>query len=568
MPDDRANPPPAAVEPGATIGPYRIASIVADGPSGTVYEAVESTTGRRIALRHLPIQLARESAALEKILAAAGKGLKHPNVAAVEGVERHGDDTYLVTEFVGGRPAGSGGGRVPWRIATRIIRDAARGLAAIHNAGLVHGHVKRAHLIVAHDGSVKLTDLGMAGLDETPVNPECAAPELVRGNPPDARTDLYALGATYSALLTGQPPFADAGNPIDVYDAILHRPTPNVRTGSPDMPLRCDTIVQKAMAKNPAARYQSAELLLTDLDAVLAADEPVRRRQPPMLPRRRSAWRRPAVLLAGLIIIIAAAVGAWHVFGPSDSATTTQPSTKSRPPGRPTVTNSIGMVLAPIPAGRFMMGDPTVGDARPQHAVVISRPFLIGVTEVTQAQYQIVVGGESPSHFSGDKRPVDRVTWDEAVTFCDKLSARAGEQSAGRVYRLPTEAEWEFACRAGTNTAFGLGPTLPGPAGNTQRSGFRATVDVGLHAANPAGLYDMHGNVAEWCQDWYGVETYITVKPIDPIGPSTGRLRVARGGSWETEPAECRSASRAGFEPTERNPAVGFRVVSTIDSGK
>jgi formylglycine-generating enzyme required for sulfatase activity len=566
MPDDRANPQPAAVEPGATIGPYRIASIVADGPSGTIYEAVETPSGRHVALRHLPDRLGQDAAALERFLATAGKGLRHPNIAAVIGIERHGDDTYLVTEFVGGQPAGTGG-PTPWRMATRIVRDAAHGLAAIHNAGLIHGHVKPRHLIVAHAGAVKLTDLGLVALDETPVNPECAAPELVHGRSADARTDLYALGATYFTLLTGRPPFADAGNPIDVYDAILHVPVPTVRTGSPGTPLRCDTIIQRAMAKDPAARYQSAEMLLADVDALLAVDEPIRPLSIPILPPRRAAWRRPSVLLGGLLVLAAAAVGGWYVFGPFGSGTTSQSSAKPQAFARPTFTNSIGMALSPIPAGRFLMGDPTISDARPQHLVIISKRFLMGVTEVTQAQYQMVVG-DNPSHFPGANRPVDSVTWDEAIAFCEKLSARAGEQSAGRVYRLPTEAEWEYACRAGTTTAFGLGPTLPGTKANTERSGFRASVEVGLYPANQAGLYDVHGNVWEWCHDWYGAESYLPSTPVDPVGPPTGNRRVARGGSWETEPADCRSASRGAFDPAARNPAVGFRVVCSWDSEK
>jgi formylglycine-generating enzyme required for sulfatase activity len=566
MPDDRANPPPAAVEPGATIGPYRIAGVVADGPSGTVYEAVETPTGRRVALRHLPDRLALDPAALEQFLTAAGKGLRHPNVVAVDGVERHGDETYLVMEFVGGRPAGTSGGRMPWRVATRIVRDAARGLAAVHNAGLVHGHVKPAHLIVAHDGTVKLADLGLAGLDETPVNPECAAPELVRGHLPDARTDLYALGATYFTLLTGRPPFADAGNPIDVYDAILHRAVPTVRAGALDTPLRCDTIVQKAMAKDSAGRYPAVENLLADLDALLAIDESLRPLTLPTLPRRAPAWR-PAILLGGLIAVAGLAAGGWYVFGPPSAGGTTRPSTRSSETARTTVTNSLGMVLVPLHGGRFLMGDATIADARPPHPVQIARPYMIGVTEVTQAQYQLVVG-DNPSHFPGDARPVDSVTWDEAVAFCEKLSARAEEQAAGRVYRLPTEAEWEYACRAGTGTAFSLGPTLSGAMANTLRSGNRATLEVGTYAANPAGLFDVHGNVCEWCSDWYSAGYYAVGKSIDPPGPPDGVRRVARGGSWQTEPADCRSASRGALAPEERNSAVGFRVVCVVNGTK
>jgi formylglycine-generating enzyme required for sulfatase activity len=560
MPDDRINTP--AVEPGSTIGRFRVANTIADGPSGTLYEAVETATSRRVALRRLPDHLAADPAAAEQFLKSAGRGLQHPNVIAPDGIERIGGEAYLVTEFVGGRPAG-GGSRMPWRMATRMIRDAGRGLAAVHNAGLIHGHVKPAHLIVTHDGGIKLADLGMVGLDdEAPVDPACAAPELIRGQPPDARTDVYELGAAYFTLLTGRPPFADAGNAIDIYDAILHRRLPTVRAGAPDVPLRCDVIVQKAMAKEPADRYASAEELLADLDAVLGADEPAR--VPiPKLPRRPSTWLRPTVLAVGLVVVAGFAAGGWYLYGPR--RLDTQPSKKTELAARPPdVVNSIGMPLMRVSAGQFVMGDASLPDARP-HLVRLRRPFLMGTTEVTQSDYEQVTA-ENPSHFIGDgKRPVDQVTWVEAATFCEKLSARPAEQEARRSYRLPTEAEWEYACRAGTETAFSFGPRLATEDANTAQSGFRATMPVGFYPANRFGLFDMHGNVWEWCGDWYQKDSYATGKPIDPAGPPEGTHRVARGGSWQTVPADCRSAFRGQFPPDTRSPAVGFRVVCVVE---
>jgi formylglycine-generating enzyme required for sulfatase activity len=305
--------------------------------------------------------------------------------------------------------------------------------------------------------------------------------------------------------------------------------------------------------------------LLADLDALLAVDEPLRAAPLPKLPPRGRAWRRPAALLGGILAVAALAAGGWYVFGPPRSSTT-RASTRSSAPSRPTVTNSVGMELASVPPGRFVMGDATVPDGRPPHPVQISRPFLIGTTEVTQAQYKLVVG-DNPSQFPGDTRPVDSVTWDEANTFCEKLTARAGEQSAGRLYRLPTEAEWEYACRAGTETAFSLGPTLPGTLANTGRSGIHATLPVGTFSPNPWGLYDVHGNVWEWCRDWYGTQQFAVSKATDPTGPQAGTRRVARGGSWETEPAECRSASRGAFAPDERSTTLGFRVICVVSGG-
>jgi formylglycine-generating enzyme required for sulfatase activity len=560
MPDDRPKPPPPPVDPGTPIGPYRVASVLSDGPSGTLYEAVETATGRRVALRHIADSVARDSTALEQFLKASGKGLRHPNLITPNGAEQHNGESYLVMEFVGGRPAGGESGRMPWRLATRIVRDAARGLAALHNAGLIHGRVAPRHALLAHDGAIRLADIGLNEGDEFMADhPIFLAPEQTQNKPAGPTADLYSLGAVYFYLLTGWPPFSDTDNPLDVFVAILERPVPTVRSGAPEIPLRCDAIIHKAMAKDPATRYQTAEALLTDLDALLADDQPKRPLSLPKLPKQKRDWQRFAVWGTSLLLLAALAGGGWYVFGPQ----TVQPTPtikKPMEPPRPTVANSIGMVLVKIPDGEFRMGDPTVPDARPPHTVQLLRPFWIAATEVTQSDY-LMVTGQNPSEFRGDDRPVDNVTWAEAVAFCEKLSARAGEQTAGRVYRLPTEAEWEYACRAGTTTPFGLGRTLPPEAANTARAAFQATRPVKSFAANPWGLFDMHGNVWEWCSDWYGPEYYAVSDAVDPSGPREGHLRVARGGSFDTEPNDCRCASRGKYAPETRSPAIGFRVV-------
>ena len=252
----------------------------------------------------------------------------------------------------------------------------------------------------------------------------------------------------------------------------------------------------------------------------------------------------------------------------------------------PNPTNSLGMTFVPIEPGTFAMGNDarlpadlvrleyrSTGDfdERPVHEVTISKGFRMAATPVTNAQYEQF----DPAHsklrgklgFSKeDDEAIVFVSWDEAVAFCRWLSEKEGE-----TYRLPTEAEWEYACRAGTKTAFSTGDELPAEITasahiswypDPERSSPEKDVvplTVGRTQANPWGLFDMHGLVEEWCADWYG--PYPRDPQTDPVGPATGDFRVTRGGSHSTETYFLRSANRMGTVPDERSWLLGFRVV-------
>jgi formylglycine-generating enzyme required for sulfatase activity len=251
------------------------------------------------------------------------------------------------------------------------------------------------------------------------------------------------------------------------------------------------------------------------------------------------------------------------------------------------LTNSIGMKLVRIPAGKFKMGSPVDEVARkqdegPVRTVHLTRPFFLGVTEVTQEQYQRVMGN-NPSFFSATgggrervkglqtgKLPVECVSWEDAVRFCRKLSALPREKGAGRVYRLPTEAEWEYACRAGTRTTFSVGAALSSRQANFNGgspyggaplgANLARTTAVGSYRANAWGLFDMHGNVFELCGDWFDTAYYKVGPARDPQGPEKGTYRVVRGGSWANVGLNCRAADRNCVAVTARLNFVGFRV--------
>ncbi len=219
----------------------------------------------------------------------------------------------------------------------------------------------------------------------------------------------------------------------------------------------------------------------------------------------------------------------------------------------------LALEMMPIAAGRFAMGSSSGGDndERPVTQVTLSRPFWLGKTEVTQAQWEALTGS-NPSHFKGASLPVEKVSWDDAMAFCRKLTER--ERAAGRLpegyeYTLPTEAQWEYACRAGTTGDY---------AGNLDAMGWydpnsgSSTKPVSQKQANAWGLHDMHGNVWEWCLDWVGALPGGGVS--DPTGPGSGSLRVYRGGCWGSTAGLCRSANRSGRTPDNRWNNLGFRV--------
>jgi formylglycine-generating enzyme required for sulfatase activity len=237
-----------------------------------------------------------------------------------------------------------------------------------------------------------------------------------------------------------------------------------------------------------------------------------------------------------------------------------------------------------IEGGTFTMGSPTSevnhGDSEAQHRVTVSG-FYMGQYEVTQSEYETIIGS-NPSSFKGGSLPVENVSWFDAVFYCNQRSAREGLTPAYTIngenvtwnrnangYRLPTEAEWEYGCRAGTTTPFSTGYNITTsqanydgnyPYNNNAKGSYREkTTNVGSFSSNPWGLYDMYGNVWEWCWDWYG--GYSMADQTDPSGAASGSDRVLRGGCWYNYAPHLRSANRGFDSPSSRSDNRGFRVV-------
>ncbi len=534
-------------------------------------------------------------------------------------------------------------GALPVPEACEYVRQAALGLHHAHEMGLVHRDVKPSNLIVTRNGrQVKVVDLGLARVEQSNEDahritqegfvigtPDFLAPEQARDpGGVDIRADVYALGATLYYLLTAKVPY-DGASPTEKLLKHCTEPPPELLAARPDAPPPLADLLRWFMAKRADDRPQTPAVMAAALQPFCPRPvpgsggyAPVPQHRPPAWPahpaaapvllpvplplpgddpapssqlfklppdagpgpsRRLVEARRKSLVgpvgfgLAGLLVVGVFGYAAYRVFH------------KGEPPVEPAVTAGVGLKLVRIDGGTFRMGsDPDAGppNERPAHEVTVRGPFYMAATEVTQRQFQSVME-TNPSAMRGKEaldRPVETVSWDAAADFCRKLTDKErGEKyfRDGWAYRLPTEAEWEYACRAGTTTPFAFGDKLqvgkqavfkfPGPdepegdnpwRGGADRPAPPAGPDrAGKADANPWGLHDMPGNVAEWCGDWYD-RPYPGDGPRDnPTGPPSGDRRVVRGGSWESPMADCRSAFRAGLVPSAKSPTVGFRVV-------
>jgi formylglycine-generating enzyme required for sulfatase activity len=409
--------------------------------------------------------------------------------------------------------------------------------------------------------------------------PLYASPQQMRGLPPDVRDDVFALGVMWYQMLTGNLVAGRPGGARWVQ-----------RLTEQGVSAQMCELLSHCIEEDPADRPRDAAELADRLDALLTplpktvpvatpptpAPPPVVR--PPTPPRK---GLRPALRPAPTPPPVAGGKAVeWKPIAEpplSDPTPISEPAPVTQGPR--TLTNSINMRFVLIPAGTFLMGSPPGedrrgGDEGPPRRVTISRPFHLGIGPVTQQEYQAVMGA-NPSHFKrgnsgGLTHPVEQVSWELAAEFCRRLSALPEEGKAGRRYSLPTEAEWEYACRAGCASPFAFGEALgaadanfdaarPYGGGSSGRK-LERTSKLGAFAANAWGLMDMHGNVWEWCRDWYDEATYQGGPATDPEGPSRGAMKVVRGGSWDNSGHLCRSAKRNKYAVDFCNDTIGFRV--------
>lgn len=561
---------------------------------------------------------------LVEAIKAASRNLQGEFIYAAQQVDqiRHGDPAGFV--YVTGEPVTTTlsleithSRFMGYEEGERVICNVARGLLPYHEQNFTHGRIRPYHIVKTSDGW-KLAGHEMTEIEERldrlnrrSEEPVYLPPENYRKGLYGTAVDLWALGVCTHQAACGRLPYSDEGDLIEQ----LLKNAPRVEKP----PGRFGSVVRALLSQEPEERWNLRRCIDhierprdNDFQAGGGGYQAPRPSTPSdetqktsASPRRRSGAAKPLYLRAGFLVvcILGFAGGAYLGW---DTAKLPPVPQHNKPPealysvdfsnaqvdadGRlvtrtPEQTVAYAEDLGPgnrlemlqVRPGAFSMGSSVnepYGDAveRPTHRVQVSG-FFLSRFEITQQQWATVASWPKvsvdlptrPSSFKGEDRPVEGVTWLEAKEFCARLS-----RQTGRLYRLPTEAEWEFACRGGTETPFSFGQTILSSLANYQADKpyssegvgeyRRQTLAVGsLGAANYFGLSDMHGNVAEWCEDIYG--PYSGGDQTNPTGPASGRSRVVRGGGWRSYPWQCRSAARVGMQEGFHRNDIGFRVV-------
>lgn len=606
------------------FGQYRLLDRLGEGGMGVVFKARHVLLDRVVALKQIRRECLEDPEVVKRFhreMQAAAR-LDHPNIVHAHDADEVDGIHFYIMEYVEGIDLHrllQEQGPLPVRQACDCIRQAALGLQHAHEKNLVHRDIKPHNLLLARNGTVKVLDLGLARIhasveastltreDHLIGTLDYVSPEqATNSHTVDIRGDLYSLGCTFYQLLSGQVPFpgGSAMEKLSRHGFQAPRPIEELR---PDVPPAVAAVVRKLLAKKPIDRFQTPTELADALASILQMCEPaialtansgIVPNWPPEVsatsdtvavapkgvgPASRPRWFRRRSVLAMVLLVLSALIGAllWRELTPEPPPLAIAPfdARQAREFQRLWAeylnvnvdeTNSLGMRLTLIPPGKFIMGSPDGERARqphegPMHEVAITQAFFMGTCEVTVHQYGEYLKdtgqklAEPLINAPTGDYPMAQVNWFEAVAFCRWLS-----QKEGKSYALPTEAQWEYACRAGSQALFSFGDDdrqLADYSWYTINANSR-THPVGQKQPNSWGLRDMYGNVWEWVQDWYQADYYRESPSQDPPGPRTGTNRVLRGGGWNRDLLYVRSAARYGEDPPSiREQNVGFRVV-------
>ena len=565
---------------GAALGQYKIIRTLGKGGMGEVYLAEHAILTTRHAVKLLPSERSQSAGFIDRFHdeARVMAKLKHAGIVKVTHADEQSGRHYLVMDFVG-----ADGGEEPFDLEEALAKapdnrfspdvvallgkQIAESVGSAHTKGVVHRDLKPANvLLTSRDLSkaeARVTDFGLARLlGEDWVRSVIdvslrqslsigAAPTMLKAR--EERSSTGAILGTYEYMSPEQREGAEVDERSDIYalGVMLYR----MVTGKKLM----------GRAKAASKLVKGLDDTWDDLIDSCLEDDPSDRPQDmgevgEMLGQLTGEGASPRVTPV-------------HV-------SPTEPRFIAKTVHRSVgdvflvdLGNDVELEMVWILGGSFLMGSPEGEndrlDSETQHRVTLTKGFWMGKYPVTQEQWQSVMGS-NPSHFKGAKLPVEKVSWDDCQGFIEKLNQKSevGGRRAGGMFRLPTEAEWEYACRAGTTSALNDGKKLTSDVGRCpnldkvawhKENSDSTTHPVGQKKPNAWGLYDMHGNVWEWCQDWYG--DYPSGAVTDPVGLGSGNSRVYRGGGWVNRAMYCRSANRAASPPGNSANNLGFRLV-------
>lgn len=549
------------------IKPYEVISQLGQGGMGVVYKARSLTLKNKVvAIKQLWSQFSNNPVFVKLFLDEGEKlfNLDHRNIVKVTDILEEGGEYFIVMEYVEGRTLNEiikrEVGPIERKRAINLFRQILEGVAYIHSQPkpIIHRDLKPLNVLVTNDDTVKITDFGIAkeledgeGSSTTMKGtPTYMSPEQIMDpKTVDIRTDIYSLGMTFYEMLCGKSPFSGnhSTTPTAVYTHVINDKVPPPTHFYPGISDALVDFVMKSIHKDREKRFPNAIEMLKELD-------------------RLDSGGQTTVQGEG---------GFASIYIPKPkSEVTTMPSPavihKSE------IEHLTGNEMVLVEGGSFMMGDTDGGcDEKPIHKVTLN-DFYIGQTPVTQLLWYLIMGS-SKSIFSGDYLPVENISFNDAILFCNKLSEHQGlkkvyfENKSGIVcdfssngYRLPTEAEWEFASMGGKRNKgfkYSGGNDLNELAWYAGNSG-EGTTKVRTKKPNDLDIYDMSGNVWEWCWDWYG--DYRPGSENNPTGPAMGKFRVIRGGAWNSNEVLCRCTSRGYRSHSNKSSSLGLRLARTL----
>ncbi len=620
---------------GRKIGSYEILGVLGRGGMGVVYRAYEPALNRIVALKVLSPEAQNQPLVVKRFQreAQAAAALHHPNIVPLHAIGEYEGVPYIAMEYIEGLHLGDycrEQETLSPRQVVQIIGQVNAALCAAHEAGILHRDIKPHNIMIDKAGQVHVMDFGLAKRisgAESALTEEgtflgtlsYASPEQISGGSVGPPSDLYSLGVLMFELLTGRLPFG-GNSPREMVRLKLKGDFDHIEKIRPDLSPELTSIVNRLLALDPTERFDAANALADALAGLEGKalesgrmgvycdssylpteqmakplDVAVRVEREPALPLKRHLT--PAFLF--LIFFCFASFGLWSL---TEGGQAEYQIIDTRPgetiPGDVqtmdvALTNDVSIKMVYVPGGNFRMGVPDrERGASPGEKIlhnVTLDAYWMGQFEITNEQYRLFRPEHSSQDYkglslNGAKQPVVHVSWNDANAFCEWLS-----EKTGRRFQLPTEAQWEYACRAGSTTAYSrdnsiaslegyenvydltskaeidysYGGYSPPPA--PWEDGFAVSAPVGSFKPNAWGFYDMAGNVREWCRDWYGEFYYSESPEQNPTGPPSGEKKIARGGFWADPLALHRSGYRDYQPPNAEYFVWGFRVVLEED---